>query len=202
MRGWDHTIGKGCVLRDCEWRECRMACVPGKQLTPSGELSTWYRIYVAYECIVVNLLGFVTLAFQCELQKLEAWFMLSHPGVSQFAADCIFGHFWLQGNLNCNTPAARCLTFMVVGWLMIAGILQAFINFDGLRQGLFPSDIKAPRGLKIICMYAFFVCDWFWIVLMIAFRDVIGWQQIVGSMFDILLRLPFAIKPSRMFKKS
>ena len=168
----------------------------------SAELSTLYRIYVWYECIMVNLLGFFTLAFQCQLQKLEAWFRFTYPGVPQMAADVLFGHFWLQGDLNCSTPAARCLTFMVVGWLMIAGILQAFINFDGLRQRLFPSDVLAPRGIKIICMYSFFLCDWFWVVLMIAFRDVIGWQQVIGSMLDILLRLPFAFKPSRMFKES
>lgn len=169
---------------------------------PSAELSTIYRIYVTYECIMVNLLGFITLAFQCELQKLEALYRLAHPAMSQRVADILFGHFWLQGDLNCSTPAARCLTYMVVGWLMIAGVLQAFINFDGLRRKIFPSDVAAPRGIKIICMYSFFACDWFWVVLMIIFRDVIGWQQIAGSMLDILLRLPFAFKPSRMFKES
>ena len=168
----------------------------------SAELSTIYRIYVIYECIMVNLLGFFTLAFQCELQKLEVWFRSSFPAVSQTAADALFGHFWLQGDLNCSTPAARCLTYMVVGWLMIAGILQAFINFDGLRKRFFPSDVTAPRGIKTICMYSFFICDWYWVILMVLFRHVIGWQQIVGSLIDIFLRLPFAFKPSLMFKES
>lgn len=168
----------------------------------SAELSLIYRIYVTYECIMVNLLGFFTLAFQCELQKLEALYKIAHPNVSQLTADVLFGHFWLQGDLNCSTPVARCLTFMVVGWLMIAGILQAFINFDGLRKRFFPSDVPAPRGIKIVCLYAFFVCDWFWVVLMIVYRDVIGWQQIVGSLVDIFLRLPFVFNTSLMFKKS
>lgn len=75
-----------------------------------------------------------------------------------------------------------------------------FINFDGLRKKVFSQDWDCPRGIKIACMYSFFICDWYWVVLMIAFRTTIGWQQIVGSMFDILLRLVFAFKPSRMFK--
>ena len=169
---------------------------------PSAKLSLIYRIYVAYECIVVNLLGFFTLAFQCELQRLEARYRVAHPTVSNMTTEVLFGHFWLQGDLNCSTPAAHCLTYMVVGWLMIAGVLQAFINFDGLRKKVFPSDVPAPRGIKIICLYAFFVCDWFWVVLMVVYRDVIGWQQIAGSLVDILLRLPFVFNTSLMFKKS
>ncbi len=52
----------------------------------SAELSTLYRVYVFYECIMVNLLGFITLAFQCQLQKLEVWFRFTYPGVSQLLA--------------------------------------------------------------------------------------------------------------------
>lgn len=66
----------------------------------------------------------MTLFFQCELQDLEKSFQAAHPDVSQTEADAIFGHYWLDGDLNCSTPAARCLTYMVCGWLMIAGILQ------------------------------------------------------------------------------
>ena len=91
---------------------------------------------------------------------------------------------------------------MVAGWLMIAALLQAFINFDELRQYFFPGDVLAPRGIKIICMYSYFLCDWYWIILMLYRQDVIGWQQIVGSLFDIILRLPFALKPDLMFKSS
>ena len=90
----------------------------------SAELSTWYRRYVIYECILVNLVGFITLFFQCDLQRLEAVFLVNHPYVPQKEADTIFGHFWLSGNLNCEDDAAHCLTKMVCGWLMIAGLLQ------------------------------------------------------------------------------
>mmetsp|Transcript_12999 Transcript_12999/g.25495 ORF Transcript_12999/g.25495 Transcript_12999/m.25495 type:complete len:212 (+) Transcript_12999:167-802(+) len=165
-------------------------------------LSRVYRLYVLYECILVNLLGFFTLFFQCELQGLEQRFLHAFPSTPKWIADSLFGHFWLQGDLNCDTRASRCLTYMIAGWLLIAGTLQVFINFDGLRQRIFRSDWQAPRGLKILCMYIFFVCDWYWVVLMVLFRDVIGWQQIVGSAIDILLRLPFAFKPARMFESS
>ena len=45
----------------------------------SSELSEIYKIYVAYECILINLVGFGTLFFQCELQHMEAQFKESHP---------------------------------------------------------------------------------------------------------------------------
>merc|ERR1712070_971740 len=111
---------------------------PAKQ--SSAELSTIYKYYVIWECIAINVVGFFTLAFQCPLQTLEKEYLASHPDVPQAQADSMFGHFWLKGDLNCSTPAARCLTFMVVGWLVIASLLQAFVNFDDLRQKFFPSD--------------------------------------------------------------
>ena len=83
--------------------------------------------------------------------------------------------------------------------MLIAGVLQVFINFDGLRKQIFENDWNCPRGLKKACMYIFFVCDWYWVVLMWFYRDVIGWQQIVGSAIDIAIRLYFVTKPSRMF---
>ena len=69
----------------------------------SSELSEIYKIYVAYECILINLVGFGTLFFQCELQAWEAKFKESHPDVSDMNADIMFGHFWLKGDLNCST---------------------------------------------------------------------------------------------------
>ena len=127
----------------------------------SAELSKWYRRYVIYECILVNLVGFITLFFQCDLQKLEAIFLANHPYVSQKEADTLFGHFWLKGDLNCEDDTARCLTKMVCGWLMIAGLLQVFINFDALRRKVFgATDWDTPRGMKIACLLAFFLCDW------------------------------------------
>ena len=93
---------------------------------------------------------------------------------------------------------------MIAGWLMIASVLQAFINFDGLRQKLFPktnNNVILPKSIKLICMYAFFVRDWYWVVLMYVFKDVVGWQQAIGSAVDIAIRLVFVIKPSLMFRK-
>jgi len=168
----------------------------------SSELSSIYKYYVAYECILVNLVGFFTLFFQCELQGAEKNFLAKHPSFREDEADILFGHFWLRNDLNCKTPEAHCLTYMVTGWLMIAGILQVFINFDGIRQYFFPSDIMAPRGIKVVCLYSFFACDWYWVVLMLFYRDVIGYQQIVGSAFDIFLRLFFVFDKRRMFKNN
>merc|ERR1711924_496498 len=133
---------------------------------PSSELSRICTYYVIYESVLVNLVGFFTLFFQCELQAIEREFLASHPNVTKAAADGMFGHFWLKDDLNCSTPAAHCLTYMVAGWCMNAGVLQVFINFDGLRRWFFPSDWATPRGIKIICLYAFFVCDWYWVVIM------------------------------------
>ena len=63
------------------------------------------------------------------------------------------------------------------------------------------SDWDTPRGMKVACLLAFFLCDWYWVVLMVIYRDVIGWQQIIGSAIDIAIRLVFVTDTSRMFKK-
>ena len=173
-----------------------------KAKQPSSELSTFYFWYVVYECVLINLVGFFTLFFQCELQNWENALLKHFPMIPKWMADNIFGHYWLNGDLNCSTPAAHCLTYMVCGWLMIAGILQVFINFDELRKKVFKDDWDCPRGLKKICMYSFFICDWYWVVLMYAYRGTIGWQQIVGSVIDIAIRLIFVTNTNRMFKEN
>jgi len=122
--------------------------------------------------------------------------------LTQWQWDSLFGHYWLQDELNCDTRSAHCLTYMVAGWLMIAGILQLFINFDNLRQKVFPEsngNVILPKSIKLICMYIFFVCDWYWVVLMVKYKDVIGWQQIIGSAVDIAIRLVFVTNPNLMF---
>ena len=88
-----------------------------------GELSQIYKYYVLYECVLINLVGFVTLFFQCELQQLEEMVQHQYPNSSmaQWEWDSLFGHFWLQEDFNCSTRSAHCLTYMVSGWLMIAG---------------------------------------------------------------------------------
>lgn len=171
------------------------------QRRQSSRLSKWYRWYVIYETVLINALGFVTLFFQCQLQDAEAGFLRRFPEVSSTVADNLFGRYWLKGDLNCAEPAERCLTYMVCGWLMIAGVLQVFINFDGVREQFFRNDFDTPRSIKIVCMLIFFACDWYWVVLMIIYRDVIGWQQIVGSAFDIVIRLYFVTDPSRCFEE-
>ena len=176
-----------------------------KTLSPDGELSTIYSIYVAYECILINLVGFITLFFQCELQSLQHRVQDLFPNstLTEWEWESLFGHYWLKDDLNCNTRSSHCLTYMVAGWLMIAGILQLFINFDNIRQKVFPNtngDIILPKSIKLVCMYVFFVCDWYWVILMVLFRDVIGYQQIVGSAIDIAIRLVFVMNPDLMFK--
>eukprot|EP00111_Clytia_hemisphaerica_P000554 TCONS_00001634-protein len=172
------------------------------QSTNTGELSTVYYFYVIYECILINIIGFVTLFFQCELQSIEYKFENKYGpqmNITQWEWDSLFGHYWLKHDLNCNTRAAHCSTYMIAGWLMIASVLQAFVNFDGLRQKLFPktnNNVILPKSIKMICMYAFFVCDWYWVVLMYVFKDVVGWQQAIGSAVDIAIRLVFVMKPS------
>merc|ERR1712194_127215 len=184
------------------------ATPPSYDAEPAATLSNIYWYYVLYECLAVNLVGFFTLFFQCELQSLAKLFVAHFPNVKAGNVELLFGHFWLDGDLNCSTPSAHCLTYMIAGWLFIAGVLQIFINFDGFRKKILShfkvaaDEYDCPRGIKVICMYSYFVCDWYWVVLMFHYRATIGWQQIVGSAFDILLRLAFAFKPSRMFKEN
>ena len=148
---------------------------------------------------MINFVGFLTLFFQCELQHLEDFLQDKFPNtigrMPQWILDTLTGHYWLQDDLNCESPSAHCLTYMIAGWLMIAGILQAYINFDVQLLG---ASI-VPRSLKIVCMHTYFACDMYWIVLMTFYRHTIGWHQIVGSLFDIFIRLFFVVKPSRMF---
>jgi len=172
-----------------------------------GELSPVYWWYVAYECVLINLVGFVTLFFQCELQELEREAIKANPDspYGEFEWNSLFGHYWLRKDYNCNTRSAQALTYMVAGWLMIAGVLQLFINYDGLRQTMFPksnNNMVLPRSIKLICMYVFFICDWYWVILMYYYQDVIGWHQIVGSAVDIAIRLLFVACPSLMFKNN
>ena len=54
---------------------------------------------------------------------MEKNWKITHPDVPDKIADSRWGHFWLKGDLNCSTPQAHCLTYMVAGWLMIAAIL-------------------------------------------------------------------------------
>mmetsp|Transcript_9444 Transcript_9444/g.30826 ORF Transcript_9444/g.30826 Transcript_9444/m.30826 type:complete len:136 (+) Transcript_9444:825-1232(+) len=89
---------------------------------------------------------------------------------------------------------------MIAGWLFIASTLQVFVNLDDLRRRLFPKDDLDPRGIKIVCLYAFFICDWYWVALMAYFRDVITVQQFVGSAVDIAIRLYFVADTDRIFK--
>jgi len=168
-----------------------------------AKLSTVYFFYVLYECVFINLIGFVTLLFQCQLQDLMQWFEGRFPSTPHFVIESLLGHYWLKDDLNCSTPQAQSLTYMIAGWLMVASILQAFINFDSLRFKFFPSEqsVTLPRGIKVTCMYCFFFCDWYWVVFMAFHHKNIGWHQIVGSVFDIFCRVPFAANPNLMFQK-
>ena len=75
-----------------------------------------------------------------------------------------------------------------------------FINFDNLRKRFYGGDWDCPRGIKIVCLYSYFVCDWYWVYLMYQYRGVVGYQQIVGSMIDILMRLYFVFNTNNCFK--
>lgn len=168
----------------------------------SSELSKVYSYFVIYECIMVNIVGFFTLFFQCELQDLAANYHESHPDIPKDNIESIFGHDWLEDDLNCKSREAQCLSYMVTGWLFIAGVLQIFIHFDNFRRKLFPSDPDLSRGIKIICMYSFFLCDWYWVILMYSYIDVVSWHQRVGSWVAIIGRIPFAINTNLMFKNT
>ena len=72
----------------------------------TGELSAIYYFYVIYECILINIIGFVTLFFQCELQNIEDSVETKYGpqfNITQWEWDSLFGHYWLKHDLNCNT---------------------------------------------------------------------------------------------------
>lgn len=99
-----------------------------KASSGSGRLSKIYKYYLLYECVLINLVGFFTLFFQCELQQVEDSFLEHHLNttVPRWEWNIAFGHYWLKKDLNCSTRSAHSLTFMVAGWLMIAGSFLFF----------------------------------------------------------------------------
>ena len=74
---------------------------------------------------------------------------------------------------------------MIAGWIALAGVLQAALNFD----------TRVAASTKQHALYAFFLCDIYWLPLMWLYQDVIHYNHIVGSIFTIFLRLN--IRPSR-----
>ena len=66
----------------------------------SSKLSTPYFYYVLYESVLINLIGFVTLFFQCELQRFATFLHEKFPSISLFTIESLTGHYWLQGDLN------------------------------------------------------------------------------------------------------
>ena len=79
---------------------------------------------------------------------------------------------------------------MIAGWIALAGVLQAALNFD----------TRVAASTKQHALYAFFLCDIYWLPLMWLFQDVIHYNHIVGSIFTIFLRLTFVLRgPSACF---
>jgi hypothetical protein len=139
---------------------------------------------------MINFVGFTSLILQPLLQKGARRF-LQRRGVEKSAewrVDPLFGLFWTTA--DASDPTIYLFHLIVAGWVGIAGILQALINFS----------TEISFEMKRACLFTFFVCDLFWIGLMASFRDQFKWTHIWGSAVTIAWRLPFVLFPSLMLK--
>merc|ERR1711862_405658 len=125
-----------------------------------------------------QLVGFSTLVFQAEIANLI------HPGRNATFEEEKMYQFWVYHDpLPWNTRKEYILALMVAGWIFLAGTLHALINFDP----------RVCAQAKLYAFWSFFVCDWFWMVLMYNAPDIIHISHIQGSAFVVVIRLIFAI---------
>lgn len=150
-------------------------------------LTNVYLAFVIFEIVMINGLGFISLMFQNVLQRLSARFITQNRIQQTWKADPLFLRFWTTVDATCRE--IQFFHYLIAGWLAIAGILQALIHFYN----------DSPPGLKRACLFTFFGCDIFWIVLMITHRDLFKWTHVYGSIVTISLRIPFVIAPRLMF---
>lgn len=141
-------------------------------------LTRAYFAFAVFETISINIVGFTTLVFQDYLATLI------HPGREPTFGEAQTYQYWLVHDPKAfNTEKEYVLALMVAGWIALAGVLQACINFDS----------RVNMQAKKYTLYAFFFCDWLWVALMVRFRSVIHLNHIVGSAFTIAIRLIFVL---------
>lgn len=139
---------------------------PAPPLTHLTHLTPPYRAFCAFETVAINGVGCATLTFQDALSAA-----CPYPGLYQF---------WLVPTAA-PSEAETLLGLMLAGWLAVAGTLQCGINFDP----------RVPLRTKLVALYAFALCDVFWLALMAQHAHCFTVYHIVGSLFTISQRARF-----------
>tara|TARA_B100000683_G_scaffold107500_3_gene105875 strand:+ start:3643 stop:4113 length:471 start_codon:yes stop_codon:yes gene_type:complete len=154
---------------------------------PARELSAAYRAFVLFEVFAINIVGFLGLVFQKQLQQGARAYAARHPSRRAWEVDALRGLYWLE--LDATTRSGQLAHLVVAGWLGIAGLLQALIHF-------YP---HTADEVKVVCMLTFATCDVYWLFLMYHFRGGFKWTHVAGSLATIALRAPFVASPRLMF---
>jgi len=140
----------------------------------SKSLSRPYFQFCVFETTAINSVGLSTLVFQDNLQEI-----CPYPGLYEF---------WFNPPIP-STDIEYLMTYMIAGWIFVAAMLQASINFDD----------KVPHRTKLVSLYSFGICDWVWVGLMVKYHSLLSIYHIFGSTVVILRRFYFMIHPSSIF---
>ena len=143
-------------------------------MRPSIHLSPKYRAFCAFETLAINGVGCSTLVLQDQLASV-----CPYPGLYEF---------WFAPPVP-TTSVEHLMCYMVAGWLAVAGLLQASINFD----------VGVPKRTKLTALYAFAFCDVLWIGLMLYYTSYFSMYHIIGSAFTIYQRAQYWIGGETMF---
>ena len=142
----------------------------------STTISRPYFNFCVIETTAINSVGIGTLVFQDDLREI-----CPIPA---------FYEFWFNPPIPTN-EIEHLMTYMIAGWIFVAATLQASINFD--------DDV--PRKTKLVSLYAFGICDWIWVILMIKYYYLFSLYHMLGSSAIIYRRFGFILKPSNIFSK-
>ena len=137
-------------------------------------LSKKYAAFCTFETFGINGVGLGTLVFQNQLKET-----CPYPGLYEY---------WFTPPIPQNETEIL-MSQMIAGWLAVAFLLQASINFD--------KDV--PKRTKLSCVYTFGACDWLWVYIITQHMSLISLYHILGTIAVVYIRFFFMINPSIMF---
>ena len=141
------------------------------------KLSPTYRSFCLFETVAINSIGCGSLAFQNQLRDA-----LDYPGLYQY---------WFVAPIP-STEAELLLSYMLAGWLAVAGILQGAINLND----------HSSKNLKYIALYTFGACDWLWIILIMQHMKLLSLYHIIGTIITVSIRQQYLVAPHKIFDDS
>lgn len=144
------------------------------KVIPIVRLHPRYARFCVFETAAINGVGCTTLVFQDQLRE-----SCPYPGLYDY---------WFSGAVPA-TETEHLMSFMIAAWLATAGLLQAVINFDE----------RVPLRTKMVALFGFALCDAWWIVLMTRYTALFSAYHIVGSIYTILQRFTFVLRPNDAF---